>query len=235
MYSSIYQSGAGLGRCLSAIARMERPLSHFPHELVNTFVAFGFGLDRMIVGAAPTTFDFETYRQDLLNSPLPPSVPPDWLPVDGDFLGRSHYQVCWELMRERYRETVSGNDARRQYGMRLCREVERKERVHALCLRRLERRFDESETVEDGLLCAIESFLSALAKNCREESHSPGVLVKYQKDLQVMLMVGGDFFPLTQVLSLVLQLGGDLFGFYLLLWELVLAGKANCKEGAIHG
>jgi hypothetical protein len=234
MYSSIYQSGAGLGRCLSAIARMERPLSHFPHELVNTFVAFGFGLDRMIVGAAPTTFNFETYRQDLLNSPLPPSVPPDWLPVDGDFLGRSHYQVCWERMRERYRETVSGNDARRQYGMRLCREVERKGRVHALCLRRLERRFDESETVEDGLLCAIESFLSALAKNCREESQSPGVLVKYQKDLQVMLMVGSDFFPLTQVLSLVLQLGGDLFGFYLLLWELVLAGKANCKEGAIH-
>lgn len=234
-YSSIYHSGTGLGCCLSAIARLERPLTRFPQELVDPFVAFGFGLDRMIAGAAPTTFDFETYRQDLLNSPLPSSVPPDWLPNDGEFLGRSHYQVCWERMRDRYRETVSGNDARRQYGMRLCREIERKERAHALCLRRLERRFDEGESVEDALLCAIEGFLSALAKKCREDARWPSVLFKYQEDLQAMLRMGVDSFPLTQVLSLVLQLGGDLFGFYLLLWEIVLAGTANCKEGAIHG
>jgi hypothetical protein len=50
-----------------------------------------------------------------------------------------------------------------------------------------------------------------------------------------MLKMDKESFPLTQVLSLVLQLGGDLFGFYLLLWELVLAGKANCKEGDVHG
>jgi hypothetical protein len=119
--------------------------------------------------------------------------------------------------------------------MRLCRDIERKQRAHALCLRRLERRFDEGESVEDGLLCAIEGFLSALARKCREDGRRPGVLFRYQENLQGMLRIGITSFPLTQVLSLVLQLGSDLFGFYLLLWELVLTGMENIKEEAKHG
>jgi hypothetical protein len=38
------------GRCLSAIAKLERPLARFPQELVDPFVAIGFGLDRVIAG-----------------------------------------------------------------------------------------------------------------------------------------------------------------------------------------
>lgn len=235
MYSGIYQPRTGLSCCLSAIARLEQPLRRFPGELIDTFAASGFDLGRMVAGDPPASFDFEIYRKSLLNSPLPLSVAPDWLPMDGELLGRSHYQQCWERMRDRYRDTVSGNDARRQYGMRLCREIERKERPPVLCLRRLERRHDESESVEDGLLCAIESFLSSLAMKCRKDVYSPGVLVQHQAALQTMLSVGNDSFPLPQVLSLTLQLGGDLFGFYLLLWELILAASTNLDGEEIHG
>lgn len=235
MFASIYHPSTGLGRCLSAIARLERPLVHFPAHVVHSFVAVGFGLERMIANNPPAAFDFGAYRQVLLSSPLPQSFPRDWLPADSELLGRVHYQASWERMRDRYRETLSGNDARRQHGMRLCREVERKEPVQALCLRRLERKFDESESVEEGLLHAIECFLSLLAKKCREDSYAPGVLADYQRRLQLMLVTGNESFPLSQILSLVLQLGGDLFAFYLLLWDLALAGIANFKDEMIHG
>jgi len=235
MYASIYRPSTGLGRCLSAIARLERPLVHFPAHMVHSFVAVGFGLERMIANKPPAAFDFGAYRQVLLSSPLPQSFPRDWLPGDSELLGRVHYQASWERMRDRYRETLSGNDARRQHGMRLCREVERKEQVQALCLRRLERKFDEGESVEEGLLHAIECFLSLLAKKCREDSCAPGALADYQRRLQLMLATGDDSFPLSQIMSLVLQLGGDLFAFYLLLWELVLAGTASRKEDVSHG
>ena len=234
MYSTIYQPQSCLECCLSAIAKIERPLRHFPDRLADPFVAVGFGVHSMNSGLAPTAFDFEAYRHGLLGSPLSQSDFPGWLPADGELLGRLHYQACWERMRERYRETLSGNDARRQFGMHLCREAERTRRPKVLCLRRLERRFEEGESVEDGLLSSVESVISELAMKCRQNVRSPGELARYQMEMQSMIGRDGSSFPLVQVLSMVLQLGSDLFGFYLLLWELVLAGEENMKEEVIH-
>ena len=186
----------------------------------------------MVTGERPGDFDFSVYRESLLYSPLPESLPTNWSPADTEYLGRTHYQVCWERLRDRYRGTLSGNDIRRQYGLHLCRQIDHERLAESVQLRRKERKFDESTSVEDGLLCAMESFISMLAKECRRDVYTPGALEEYRYKLRRILPQ--ESCSLTDVLTLVLQLGADLFGFYLLLWEVVLAGVSNLEEQSIH-
>jgi len=69
----------------------------------------------------------------------------------------------------------------------------------------------------------MEVFISSLASACRTDVRRNGTLTDYRTRLAQMLPVHAC--SINDVLSYVLQLGPDMFSFYLLLWEIVLTGK----------
>jgi hypothetical protein len=81
----------------------------------------------------------------------------------------------------------------------------------------------EPESVEGRFIDAIEVFVSSLASACRVDVRQPNTLSAYRDKLAKKLPP--DSCSMNDVLSYVLQLAPDLFGFYLLLWEVLLTAS----------
>lgn len=235
-YVGLQRTSRGMGLALSAVASA----ADFPGPLslgvIDLYVTGGFGgLAKMMSGSPPYKFDFAEYGSGLLFSPLPESWPRDWQPKDGEFLGRTHYQVAWERLRTRYRETLTGNDIRRQYSLAMAHAVARQNRAPAVMLHRLEQKHSGAQigdSIEESFLCEFETFLSALALDCRMDARVPGTLAA-SKDSLSRLRPDGSC-SLSDLIGYLLQLGADMFGFYLLLWEIILVAKMDPTERAAH-
>ena len=229
-YTGLQTSDGVLADSLRTMASIERPLLQFPAQVFCTQLACGFGLRKMSGGGRPTDFDFDQYCQALLTSPLQLSSAILWHPSPGDYLGRDHYQIAWEQLRNRYRETLPGNEIRRQFAIPLCLRVQKEAPVPSVLLQS-RGRGKEPDTVEGRFLEAIEVFISSLASACRTDVRRNGTLTDYRTQLAQMLPVHAC--SINDVLSYVLQLGRDMFSFYLLLWEIVLTGKYSA-DGVQH-
>ena len=230
-YCGLVNSDGVLASALGAIAQIELPLLHFPSQLFTLHLACGFGLKKMCQGAPPGAFSFDEYCSALLTSPLPNTSSELWQPMAGEYLDRIHYQVAWERLRIRYRDTLAGNESRRRDSSILCRRVEREMPAPALLLHIREQQ-SHVDTVEGDVLKATETFLSALARECRSDVSRPQRLSKYRHHLATMLPEFSC--SVNDVLSYVLQLGPDLFAFYLLLWEIILVAEQKPEACAVN-
>jgi hypothetical protein len=225
-YVDLQASDGVLASALRAMAAIDRPPLQFPQQIFCTHLACGFGLHKMIAGERPSNFDFDEYCQALLSHPLLSSSVASWQPSLGEYLGRDHYQIAWERLRSRYRETLGGNEIRRQFTIRLCLRIRKEAPVAAVLLQRRGRGADP-DAVEGGFLEAIEVFVSSLAYACRNDVRQKGTLAAYREQLTQMLPPHSC--SMNDVLSYVLQLAPDLFAFYLLLWEVVFACKVQVE------
>jgi len=225
-YESLRTSDGAFASSLRTMASIDRPLLQFPAQIFCTHLACGFGLHKMIAGGKPTEFDFDEYCKALLSSPLQLTSVSSWQPSVGDYLGRDHYQVAWERLRSRYRETLSGNEIRRQFTIPLCLRMRKDSLVPAVLLQS-RGRGDDSDTVEGRFLEAMEVFVSSLASACRVDVRRKGAFAVHREQLDQMLPVNAC--SMNDVLSYVLQLAPDLFSFYLLLWEVIFEGKFHAE------
>lgn len=226
-YASLQNTSGSLANSLATMSMLDQPLHQFPAHIFCVHLACGFGLQRMFVGGAPSEFDFDEYCKALLSSPLQVSSFASWQPSPGGYLGRDHYHSAWERLRNRYRETLSGNDIRRQFAIPLCMQIRRDAPVPAVILQ-TRGRCHEPDSVEERFLEAIEIFVSSLAASCRRDVRHPGALSTYRDRLARSLPAHAC--SITDVFSYILQLAPDVFSFYLLLWEVILIGEFNIKD-----
>ena len=178
-YRGLEASGGVLADTFRIVAALDRPLRNFPANLMNTYLACGFGIRKMTDGERPKEFDFNEYSSALLSSPVQLSSTTSWQPSLGDYLGRDHYQVAWERLRSRYRETLSGNEIRRKFAIPLCIQV-RRDAPAASILLQARGRSREPESVEGRFIDAIEVFVSSLASACRVDVRQPNTLSAYR-------------------------------------------------------
>lgn len=228
LYHKVDQNDGLLSASLILMSQLERPLHIFPSELFGE-LASGFGLLDMIQGNRPRDFNFRNYYEALFTIVPSPGLTETWRPGPGFWLGMDHYQVAWDQLKTRYRKTLSGNEVRRKDCDRLCRHMRRQCPADALLL--YPNKTGSSESFEDSLqgdvifdfLRPMEVFISSFAKICREDVRNPGKLTNHC--FQLGSFLGPGACSLDMVLSYILQLGSDLFGFYLLLWEVILSTR----------
>jgi hypothetical protein len=201
-------------------------------KVIDIAFACGFGLRQLQAGRIPERFDGKEYRKALLSSERSDLTLDGWQPERGNFLGRTHFTMAWERMRQRYRDTLSGNDLRRSRALGLCKQIMRHQPAFALCLNSNPIEEADSAVNERMLLGDIETFLSIMARACRREAHEPGALAVFHtlvKDWAKQNPSNTD-----EALSYMLGIGTELFAFYLLLWELVLTAELASAEKVIQ-
>ncbi|HYA39910.1 MAG TPA: hypothetical protein VEF34_01295 [Syntrophobacteraceae bacterium] len=201
-------------------------------------------------GRAPEGFDLTRYRTTLKMTDLPEKWSAlnddDWRPGLGDYLGPMHYRYAICRTKGNYTQTLDENADRRGNALRLTK------RLIAFTLNRFAsavpnlgasgaidlglfdthtercRIIPEHEEMQNEDLQGIVRFLSLFAQICRCEPRHPGTLerffrkVKEKMDLSDPANKEKD---LRGILSYLLNIGEDLFAFYLLLWELVFSAE----------
>lgn len=231
-YGGLDASHGPLAAILGVMAQAEASLLAFLKTTIDLAFACGFGLLQLQAGRIPERFDGNEYRKAILSSERCDPALDGWQPGPGNFLGRAHYTMAWERMRQRYRDTLSGNDLRRSRALGLCKHIMRHQPALALCLNSNPIEEADSAVNERMLLGDIETFLSIMARACRREACEPGALAAFHalvKDWAKQNSSNTD-----EALSYMLGIGTELFAFYLLLWELVLTAERSPTEKFIQ-
>lgn len=154
----------------------------------------------------------------------------------GEYLGPLHYRHAWRALETAYARTLVGNDIWRGQGIGLAQHAHRVmpslgERGVPLAWRGRAPHLspwpiDSDDAVDDQILqerdnlANIAHLLAGLAFACRQEARQPGALQHHLNQLN------SSDIPLDRPLAFLLQIGEVLFGYYLLLWELVQAANA---------
>ncbi len=225
-YRSLPQRGGSLGTSLRLLSSMGSPRSILADGVVDPAFAAGFGnLAEIVRGGNPAGFTESRYRAALRARDIPDRLrllrQDDWRPGQGDLLGPLHYRYVVASLAERYQATLAGNPFRRSEALKLAwRLVHRTETGWLLD----DAAPDCGEDVQQAeSLLVLGKLIRILAKAARQEAREPGLWGR---------LTGQGGAPAGQDqalrarhhgLSWLLAVGGELFNFYLLYWELVLA------------
>lgn len=231
-YSGLSACHGPLAAMLGVAAQINESLLRFLNAVTDVMLALGFGQQCLHPGGALKKFEPNNYRSALLCSPLPNHPLDGWQPASHNYLGRTHYTMAWEQMRQRYRDTLSGNDLRRSRALGLCKQIMRQQPAFALHLYGSLTEEVESAANERMLLSDIETFLSALARACRREAREPGALATLHAWMKKWAKQNSCH--TDEALSYMLGIGTELFAFYLLLWEVVLTAEMAPAENLAH-
>jgi hypothetical protein len=166
----------------------------------------------------------------------------DWQPGIGDYLGPMHYRYALHKLEISYTRNLSAFNfkvARMLSFVVICSAKKiisqycESNRLHIsdsridLGLFHLDMQCDpvtDEEAQRRENLRNIIHFFSFFAQICRCESRYPGILNKYFKDIKGSNGYSDEF--ISQNLGHLLLIGEEMFGFYLLLWELIYT--ADC-------
>jgi len=236
---------AGCLRLIRSLDDLREVLSRNEVDLGAVLSGFGNFADVARGTSPPKNFDLMRYKAALVSLDLPERWSAlnddEWRPGEGDFLGPMHYRYAVCSMRDTYGEVLVENGVRRGNTLRLLN------RVAAFTLGRY---IDlpanlRNGPIDLGLLqfesgsCRLEPeheelkredlekmtrFLSLFAQVCRVEPRRPGTLDRFLDDLRGRLDIPDAKErekDLRGVLSYLLYVGGEVFAFYLLLWEFV--------------
>jgi hypothetical protein len=236
-YAGMADKDHCLPRTLVAIAHSHETYPNvFPH-LYHEAAASGFSnLAAIMRGEPPRNFRVANYTEALRQLDLPEYgyriEDEQYAPSAGDYLGPVHYRYAMRALELGYDRTVGGNEFRRGQAIALCRWVNRhfftfnddgcaqlqgqSPRVSPWpCDEELEA--EAAQRVEN--LEGIAHFLSCMAYYCRAEARHPGKLNGFLQKSNAAIGT------LESSLVYVLQIGEALFGYYLLLWDLVLSSE----------
>ena len=176
----------------------------------------------------PGDFQFVRYRQ-ALNRVVDDrcTLLRTWFPGSGDFLGPFHLRYAQSKLEARFEELSQNGDPRLGALLWWARHATSRADVgglfaglpdHLQNVHWLEQAADfvqpaPGDVVSSTRLRHVRRLLGLTAKVCRYAARVPGCLARFKTDV---LGTGPDS---EASLSLLLQLGGDLLAFYLMLWE----------------
>lgn len=241
-YRTVEESLHPLPRALTALAWLDADYPHVFPSLLHFSIAAGYTNFRAVAqGANPNGFQMRQYIEALRQMGAGENYyrleDDNFLPKAGDLLGPLHYRYAMRQFEDAYDRTSAGNDIRRGQAMGLCSYVRR---VMPSLTRddapRLDGvapsidpwpdddvALDAQEAQRKDNLANVAHTLSWLAYHCRLETKVKGSLKTFLTKLQESNS------PVETSLAYLLQVGGEVFGFYLVLWEAVI--RAECIGG----
>lgn len=152
----------------------------------------------------------------------------------GDYLGPLHFKYAMRQLEDKYECGLAGNDLRRgqAIGMshHVCRLMSRLNHEDSPRLAGCPPHLDPWPAAADDSLAPhvaqrqqnlhdFSHFLSCFAYHCRLEAKLPGHLETFLSKLHQSGI------PIESSLSYLLQIGDELFAFYLVFWELVITAE----------
>jgi hypothetical protein len=211
---------------------------------VAPLLAFSNALQIDCQNACPFGFTLNAYRQALIACDLYETryliFRDDWHPGKGDYLGPLHYRYAWQAFHAYYTQSLTGNDRRRGYALRISKWA----RMHLGELNTHGLPFhirqgsigigsldeipnDEPDEVAQlrENLTNMERLISLFAQVCRWEARCPGAVSEF------MHWLPDDPEVKELVLAYLLFIGEELLAYYLLLWELVLTADHDLRGG----
>ncbi len=163
----------------------------------------------------------------------------DWQPGRGDYLGALHYHFALAHLRERYQNSLEGNELRRTRSLYLLNRLNHcalddfgegypahlcgQHATLGLLADAGPSLLTDEELQQQENLHAMVSFLSLMAQVCRWEVRAAGTLDQFQAALRRAAGFSED--DLHSVVAYLLHLGEEVLGYYLLLWELAFASE----------
>lgn len=243
-YRRVHEKPCPLSRALRAMGSIATEWATLFPDLLHFAPAAGCANFQAIAnqGVAPKGFDPQRYVEAMRGVPELEYIyqlsGDAFLPGPGDYLGPLHYRHAWRALETTYERTLVGNDIWRGQGIGLAQHAHRVmpslgEPGVPLAWRGRAPHLipwptDPDDAVDDQRLQERENLeniahlLAGLAFACRQEARQSGALQHHLNQLN------GSDIPLDRPLAFLLQIGEELFAYYLLLWELVLA--ANARE-----
>jgi hypothetical protein len=236
-YAEVEQKSRAFPSALRAMADMQAAYPHvFPH-LVHTAAAAAFeNFSAMARGEAPRGFNVQRYSEALreLDSPeyLYRLEDDQFRPGSGDYLGPLHYRYARRSLELNYDRTLTGNELRRGRAINLSRLLQmHMPRLNDDCCTPMQHQcpvvtpwanaveLDDQAAQRQENLAQIEHLLSCLAFFCRADARMPGKLDYFLRRVE---QPGSE---VRDALAYLLQIGDALFGYYLVLWTLVMRAE----------
>ncbi len=235
--------------CLRFISKINDPCRAFSHGYFDFAALFGFenALQVAQTECSPQCFGLTAYVDSLKARDLPDKWrllnDDQWRPAKGDMLGPMHYRYALSKFREEFANAMATASERLGSALYLARQMKSisiKSLAGGKSITKIEtginsKLFFDSlhpprELLDDEALVALENqesiigFVSLFAQVCRWESRERGIMDKFKKRADVLCKHQPS--SVNKYLGYLLYLAEDLFGFYLLLWELVFS--ADC-------
>ncbi|MCB9480996.1 MAG: hypothetical protein H6680_04120 [Desulfobacteraceae bacterium] len=192
----------------------------------------------------PKNFDYNRYKESLETSAEKLFFNHEnWIPGKGSFLGKAHYVNSVSNLVNKYRTKKTDEDFKGKV-LPLLKEVFKnnekfyldsnlpenlKKSFYLNIPQELSHLFqDEYLETEKEHISWIISFISLFAKVLRIDSRQKGVFDRFKKALEEKCSSSSSSF--SKKLGYILYIGDDLFGFYLMFWELLLTADYDLAK-----
>jgi len=232
--------------CLRFVSKINDPCRAFSHGYFDFAALFGFAnaLEVAQTECCPQCFELNAYIDSLKARDLPDKWrllnDDQWIPAKGDMLGPMHYRYAFSKFKEEFLNAMATASERLGSALFLARQMKNvsiKALVNGKKITRAETDIDSrlffdslhprSEFLDDEAVVALENqediirFISLFAQACRWESREKGAMENFKKRADELCKSQQS--SMNKYLGYLLYLSEDLFGFYLLLWELVFS------------
>ena len=236
-YRKVNQRSSSIVKALRAIAEVKDAYPNIFPDLIHPAAALGFSnFGDIQKGKQPHSFRLLKYIDALHQTGgniedtfrMESEV---YCPDAGDWLGPIHYKFSMRSLNIAYERSLGGNEIHRGQAIGLCRYIEQKNPMFSHdCPDGLKGQpphlipwpYDKNEFLSSDIeqkrenLQQIAHLLSLFAYSCRAGARNPEKMESFLGKLTASGI------PVNQSLSYLLQIGEDVFAFYLLLWELVI-------------
>lgn len=207
-----------LGSCLQSELIADSVVVAFENRsaiIANNAVPESLNIN-MLAAMLPSVFNEALWR-DICSG--------DFVPVFGDMLGGAHLAYCQYSFLVNARRAQDGNEFHRPAHNKMVFNFANTKRDALPLLVRDD--FFESDT-ERELLESVCYFSSVFAKSCRGVVWGNGDIGLFLQQLKAGLL--GENTKLEDILSYYLTIAGELFHYYLLLWDVYFISIKNIKE-----
>lgn len=248
-YPDKRMSESSFHSCLKFLPKLKDPCQAFSCGYFDFAALFGFSnaLEVAQTKCTPKCFTMQSYIDSLKARDLPEKWrllhDDQWLPAKGDILGPMHYRFAFFKFRDEFANAMASDSKRLAGALSLPRQmynfsmpvlvddrlIRRAEtgRAPGLLINSLqpnEELLDDEAAVTVENQVKIHRFISLFAQVCRWEQREQGTMeVFFNKACEICNLPQAG---LRKHLGYLLYLAEDLFGFYLLLWELIFS--ADC-------
>jgi hypothetical protein len=248
-YPDRRMSESSFHSCLRFLPKLGDPYQAFSCGYFDSAALVGFSNVREVVSTKcnPQGFRIRTYMDSLKERDLPDKwrllYDDQWLPAKGDILGPMHYRFAFFKFRDEFENAMASDSQRLAAALSLPRKMHNISMlalVDSKAIRRADTERDpgllisglqpNAEQLDDEPAVAVENqakihrFISLFAQICRWEQREQGTMeFFFNKACETCNIPSAN---IRKNLGYLLYLAEDLFGFYLLLWELIFS--ADC-------
>jgi len=237
--------------CFRFISELNNLCQAFSEEYFDFAALFGFSNASEVAmnQSKPRQFIMSAYLESLkardINEKWRLLNDDQWIPAKGDMLGPMHYRYALARFREEFSNSRAADSNRLGKSLFLTRKTSSfsiknfidktsffpfSEKIDlGIYDERIDSQMeylDEEQAISLEHQKQIIRFISLFAQVCRCEARNPGVIEKFKTKICETCNYSPS--SMNKRIGYLLYLAEDLFGFYLLLWELVFS--ADCDQ-----